>query len=158
MERTWFEKEIEIPTLVLYFFRFYENPQCNWRSWLFIAFIVYLIALGGGESKNSSAREVSLDQAYQMYQNGAFVVDVSTQGEWHESHVPNTIHIQLDQLSARLNELPKDREVLVVCGFGNCSQQARDILVSAGFNVANMVSGLSDWYAQGYPIEGAPPQ
>lgn len=122
----------------------------------FIAFIIYLIALGGGETGNNIVREVSLQDAYQMYQNGAFVLDVSTQAEWDEYHTPNALHIQLDQVSARLNELPKDREILVVCRSEDCSQHASDILVAAGFNAANMTAGMSDWLAQGYRIEGVP--
>jgi len=135
-----------------------RKPAMQLAIVAFIAFIIYLIALGGGESRNSAARDVSLEEAYQKYQNGAFVVDVSTQAEWDEYHAPNTIHVQLDQLSARLNELPKDREILVVCRSEACGQQGRDILLSAGFNAFNSKGGLNEWYARGYPIEGAPPQ
>jgi len=121
-----------------------------------IAFIIYLIALGGGERSNDPAREVSLDEAYQMVQNDAFVVDAGTQAEWDEYHAPNTVHIPFDQLSARLSELPRDRQILVVCRSAGCGQHGRELLVAAGFNAFNMAGGLSEWYARGYPIEGAP--
>ena len=100
-----------------------------------------------------------MDEAYQMYQqSGAFVLDVRTQEEWNEYHAPNTTLIPLDQLRTRLSEVPKDKEVLVVCRSGNRSQQARDILLSAGYNATSMVGGLKEWFAKGYPIEGAPAQ
>jgi rhodanese-related sulfurtransferase len=121
-----------------------------------IAILVYMIALSGGNS-SGPASEISVDQAYQMYQQGAFVLDVRTQQEWDEYHAPNTTLIPLDQLQSRLGELPKDEQIVVVCRSGNRSQQGRDILLSAGFQATSMVGGLSEWLAKGYPIEGAPP-
>jgi rhodanese-related sulfurtransferase len=125
----------------------------------FIALIVYLIATSaGGGTGNGLAREVNTDEAYKMYQSGTLVVDVRTQEEWDEYHAPNTTLIPLDQLPNRLSELPKDKEILVVCRSGNRSQEGRDILISAGYNATSMTGGLKEWYAKGYPIEGAPAQ
>jgi rhodanese-related sulfurtransferase len=123
-----------------------------------VVFAVYLIALGGGGGNSGLPAEVSVDEGYQMYQSGVFVLDVRTQQEWDEYHAPNTTLIPLDQLQSRLGELPKDREILVICRSGNRSQQGRDILRSAGFDAASMAGGLREWYAQGYPVEGVPVQ
>ena len=124
-----------------------------------VALIVYLIATSaGGGTSSTLAREVSVDQAYERYQAGTFVLDVRTQAEWDEYHAPNTTLIPLDELPSRLNELPKDQEIVVVCRSGNRSQQARDILLSAGFNATSMTGGLKEWYASGYPTEGQPSQ
>ena len=49
--------------------------------------------------------EISVDEAYQMYQEGTFVLDVRTQEEWDDFHAPNTTLIPLDQLESRLDEL-----------------------------------------------------
>jgi rhodanese-related sulfurtransferase len=123
-----------------------------------VALIVYWIATasGGGGGAVTLASEISVDEAYQMYQDGTFLLDVRTQEEWDEYHAPNTTLIPLDQLASRLNELPKDREIVVVCRSGNRSQQGRDILLDAGFNATSMAGGLKEWYAKGYPVEGAP--
>ena len=140
-------------------FPFLRKPAGQLAVVLFVVFIIYLIAAAGGQkSGNNSAREVSVDQAYQMVQNGTFVLDVSWPAEWDEYHMPNAMLIPLDQLHNRLNELPKDREILVVSRSQASSQQARDILLSAGMNAVSMAGSLSEWYAKGYPIEGAPPQ
>jgi rhodanese-related sulfurtransferase len=89
-----------------------------------------------------------------MYQNGAFVLDVRTQEEWNEFHAPNTTLIPLDQLASRLNEVPRDRQIVVVCRSGNRSQQGQDILLNAGFEqVTSMTGGLNEWRASGYPVE-----
>jgi rhodanese-related sulfurtransferase len=138
-----------------------RKPAVQLAMVAIVAFIVYLIASAGGSSGggNSLASSVSTDEAYQMYQQSStFTVDVRTQQEWDEYHAPNTTLIPLDQLQNRLSEVPKDKEILVVCRSGNRSQQGRDILLSAGYNATSMAGGLKEWYAKGYPIEGAPAQ
>ncbi len=135
---------------------FLRRPAVQAAMVLFVVFIVYLIASAGKGGTDTLARDVSVDDAYKMYQNGAFVVDVRTQAEWDEYHAPNTTLIPLDQLQARLSEVPKDKQIVVVCRSGNRSQEGRDILLSAGYNAASMTGGLKEWYAKGYPIEGAP--
>ena len=136
---------------------FLRKPAVQGAIVLFVVFIVYLIATaGGGSSTAGLAREISVDKAYEMYQSGTFVVDVRTQEEWDEYHAPNTNLIPLDELQARLSEVPKDQEILVVCRSGNRSQEGRDILLAAGYNATSMAGGLKEWYAKGYPIEGAP--
>jgi len=139
---------------------FLRKPAVQLAMVAVVAFIVYLIASAGGSSSSSGlANEVSTDEAYKMYQqSGTFTVDVRTQEEWDEYHAPNTTLIPLDQLQNRLSEVPKDKEILVVCRSGNRSQQGRDILLSAGYNATSMTGGLKEWYAKGYPIEGAPAQ
>jgi rhodanese-related sulfurtransferase len=98
--------------------------------------------------------EISIDQAYQKFEQGAFLLDVRTQEEWDEYHVPGTTLIPLDQLAGRVSELPKDKEIVVVCRSGNRSQQGRDILRQAGFESAtSMAGGLSAWRTAGYPVE-----
>jgi rhodanese-related sulfurtransferase len=124
----------------------------------FIILVIFLIAQGGGGTTATLSAEVNADAAYQMVQDGAFMLDVRTQEEWDEYHAPMATLIPLDQLQARLNELPKDKEVLVVCRSGNRSQEGRDILLAAGFNATSMAGGMKDWYAKGFPIEGAPAQ
>jgi rhodanese-related sulfurtransferase len=138
---------------------FLRRPAVQLAMVVFVAFIIYLIASAGGNGANGLTRDVSTDEAYQMYQqSGTFVLDVRTQEEWDEYHAPNTTLIPLDQLQNRLSEVPKDREILVVCRSGNRSQQGRDILLTAGYNATSMTGGLKEWYAKGYPIEGAPAQ
>ena len=51
-------------------------------------------------------------------------------------------------------EVPRDREIVVVCRSGNRSQQGRDILLNAGYTqVTSMQGGLNEWRASGYPVE-----
>ncbi len=97
---------------------------------------------------------ISVDQAYALYQDGAFFLDVREPSEWEEYHAPGTTLIPLGELASRLDEVPRDRPIVVVCRSGNRSQQGRDILLQAGFSqVTSMDGGLKAWRARGYPIE-----
>ena len=96
------------------------------------ALAIFLIVSGSGRSASSPA-EISVDQAYQMYQQGVFLLDVRTPEEWDQFHVPGTTLIPLEELPNRLNEVPRDRQIVVVCRSGNRSQAGRDILLQAGF-------------------------
>ena len=142
----------------------YKSSQGN-RNVLAVVLVLILIAVGIGGAIVLSNRpaqeqagltafpaEIKVQEAYDLYQSGVFLLDVRTQGEWDEIHVPNATLIPLDELESRLNELPKDQEIVVMCRSGNRSQTGRDILRSAGFkSVTSMDGGIVDWKAAGYP-------
>ncbi len=137
----------------------FRTPKSQMMVLAVAALAIVLLVLWSNyrRSNNSSSAlppEISVSEAYNKYQNGAFLLDVRTQQEWDDFHAPNTTLIPLDQLAARLNEIPRDREIVVVCRSGNRSQQGRDILLNAGFQqVTSMQGGLNEWRASGYPIE-----
>jgi rhodanese-related sulfurtransferase len=137
-------------------FPFLRKPAGQLAVVLTVALVIMMIALGGQNRKNTA--EVSVDEALALYQSGTFVLDVSWPAEWEEYHLPGATLIPLDQLFNRYNELPRDRQILVVSRSGGSSQQARELLADAGFNTVSMAGSLSEWYAKGYPIDGAPPQ
>ena len=82
-----------------------------------------------------------------MYQNGAFVLDVRTVEEWNEFHAPDSTLIPLDQLASRLNEVPRDRQIVVVCRSGNRSQQGRDISAQCWFCTSHEYGRWTEWIA-----------
>lgn len=134
---------------------------------IIIAVIAIIIVAGGAwallggdntgtaeATETALAAEITVDQAYQMYDDGDFFLDVRTQGEWDEYHIPGTTLIPLDELETRVDEVPRDQNVVVVCRSGNRSQEGRVILLEAGFNqVTSMNGGVSTWRTAGYPIE-----
>lgn len=96
--------------------------------------------------------EVSVADALALRESGAFILDVRQPEEWTAGHIPAATLIPLGDLSARLAEVPKDRQVVVVCRSGNRSAQGRDVLLGAGYpSVTSMAGGMNDWAAAGYP-------
>jgi hydroxyacylglutathione hydrolase len=78
------------------------------------------------------------------------LLDVRSQAEWAASHIPGACHIPLAELPARLDELPRDREIVVHCQSGGRSSIAVSVLMAAGFvGVENMVGGMSAWHEAG---------
>ena len=74
--------------------------------------------------------------------------------EWDEYHVPGSTLIPIDQLSNRVAEVPKDKEVVVVCRSGNRSATGHDLLLKAGYpQVTSLAGGLKAWRDAGMPVE-----
>jgi rhodanese-related sulfurtransferase len=97
--------------------------------------------------------EISPMQAFEEYREGALFLDVRSAAEWNQGHIQDTVLIPLHELPARLSELPRDRDIVVVCQSGGRSQQGAAILRAAGFTrVASLSGGLQDWIAAGYPL------
>jgi len=87
----------------------------------------------GSTGTDSYPLEVSINDALAKRDAGAFILDVRQPEEWNEFHVPDSTLIPLGELASRVDELPKDQEIVIVCRSGNRSVQGRDILLDAGF-------------------------
>ena len=98
--------------------------------------------------------QVTAQEAAALREQGAFVLDVRQASEWVDGHVPGATLIPLDQLPARVGEVPRDRPVVVICRSGNRSAAGRDILLGAGFAaVTSVEGGIRAWESAGLPIK-----
>jgi phage shock protein E len=87
-------------------------------------------------------------------QSDVVMLDVRTPEEYAQGHIPGVTLIPLDQVEARLAEIPKDKTVIVTCRSGNRSAQAAQLLREKGYeNVHNMLGGFAAWEKAGYPVE-----
>jgi len=112
---------------------------------------------GGGAPAGAALPEsVSVARAAALRDAGAFVLDVRQPEEWAVVRIPGAVLIPLDELPGRVAEVPRDRDVVVVCHSGNRSRQGRDILRAAGYDrVTSMTGGVAAWQAAGLPTEGS---
>ena len=125
---------------------------------LIIAGAVILPRLAGGQDSGSDVltknQEISVEQAYQLYEDGVFTLDVRTVEEFNDGHIPGAVLIPLDELALRAGELPVGEPILIYCRSGNRSLEAMNLLGGAGFmNLSSMDGGFNDWVAAGYPAE-----
>ena len=74
--------------------------------------------------------------------NGEFLLDVRNPPELAVESVPGAINIPLPELRARLSELPRDGEILVICRSGQRAYYATRILLQNGFKVRNLAGGM----------------
>jgi len=120
-----------------------------------IAFAVWNSSSTPSETAQSTLpSEINVEEAYQLVEEGAFLLDVRTQEEWDDFHAPQATLIPLDELESRVNEVPSDQDIVVICNSGNRSQVGRDILLNAGLPSATSVDGgMQAWRSAGYPTE-----
>ena len=74
--------------------------------------------------------------------DGAFLLDVRAPGELTLESVPGAVNIPLPQLRARLGELPKDREIKVICRSAQRAHYATRILLQNGFTASVLSGGM----------------
>lgn len=95
---------------------------------------------------------VTVADAVKLRDGGAFVLDVRQPDEFAAGHIPGATLIPVWDVAGRLAEIPRDRQVLVVCRSGARSAQGRDILLHAGYpSVTSMEGGMTAWTAAGNP-------
>lgn len=82
----------------------------------------------------------------------AYLVDVREDDEWECGHAPEAVHLPLSELLARLEEIPADREVHVICKVGGRSAQAVQFLNAQGRDTVNVAGGMLAWAAAGRPM------
>jgi rhodanese-related sulfurtransferase len=87
--------------------------------------------------------------------SNTFLLDVRTAPEVAEGHLPNAVNIDIygSDFMAKIQEIPKDREILVYCTVGARSQQAAEILAKQGFaKVYNLDGGIVAWQRNGFEV------
>lgn len=141
-----------------------QQRQKNIVPWIWGVVALFIVGASAiwflSQSTSQSSdypREVLVEEAVTKREAGAFILDVRQPEEWNEFHIPDSTLIPLGELASRVNELPRDQEIVVVCRSGNRSAQGRDILLEAGFTqVTSMAGGVTRWRAGGYPTVSGP--
>ena len=83
---------------------------------------------------------------------GVTVLDVREPIEWHHGHIEGAVHVPLTEVPSRVEELPTDQQLLVVCKVGGRSSQATAFLREKGFEAINLAGGMIDWAQAGRPM------
>jgi len=113
---------------------------------------------GGSTSSAGYPKTISPQQVKTEAANGALLLDVRESDEYAQSHIAGSLWIPLGELSSRLQELPRDRLIIVVCRSGARSAQGRDTLLASGFKkVTSLSGGIQAWTAAGFPVESGQP-
>ena len=83
----------------------------------------------------------------------AFLLDVREPLELAVEEVPGVVNIPLGKLRARIDELPRDREILVVCRSGQRAYYATRMLLQNGFKARNLAGGMLSRVHASFPFE-----
>jgi rhodanese-related sulfurtransferase len=90
----------------------------------------------------------------QFAERDHFLLDVRELVEYVGGRIPGAVNIPLNQVPARLSEIPHDKPVVVVCEHGIRSVMAAEYLAHNGFkNLYNLTEGTFGWMMRRYPLE-----
>ncbi len=81
--------------------------------------------------------------------DGVTLLDVREPDEWAAGHAPQAVHIPMGELAGRLEDLPADDEVYVVCRSGGRSARVTAFLNANGWDAKNVDGGMQSWHAAG---------
>ena len=118
---------------------------------LFLAALLLLTACGQTNENSQEAVYVNITaqeaKALMDSEEGYIILDVRTQEEFDQGHIPGAVLIPNTEIEARAEaELPdKDQLILVYCRSGNRSKKAAQILAGLGYTNIREFGGIIDW-------------
>jgi rhodanese-related sulfurtransferase len=87
----------------------------------------------------------------------AVLLDVREPNEFAEVRVPGSLLVPMSQLGSRIDEIPRDRPLLVICAMGSRSQQVAGHLLQQGWeDVGNVAGGITTWERMGLEVRKGP--
>lgn len=101
---------------------------------------------------------ITVDEAYEIFINNKnyLFVDVRSEEEYNSGHIETAVHIPVIEIGNRLDELPKDRPIIVYCNGSSCARSGRaaTILLENGFKEIYDLAGggIVEWEEKGYPV------
>jgi rhodanese-related sulfurtransferase len=114
-----------------------------------------------GQDMTSGPPETKAEDALRLARSGALLLDVREPDEWDRGHSPLATPLPMSELQARVEEIPSDAPVLVVCHSGVRSARVAAALVAAGYEASSVSGGMIAWAAAGGELvaaDGAPPE
>lgn len=113
-----------------------------------------LTSCGGSEGWHTGhdplpdSHRVSGEQAVRLVISGALLVDVSDRVSYYGRHVRGAHNIPHDELLGRIEELPRDRPIIVYSRDGSHAAEADLVLRARGFDV-HLLGSFDQWAHQG---------
>ncbi|MDU0457912.1 MAG: rhodanese-like domain-containing protein [Geobacteraceae bacterium] len=117
--------------------------------------LVLLILLALTTITWAAERDISSRDAKVLLEKNRniYLLDVRTPQEYSQARLAGSVLIPIGEFERRVNEVPKNRPVLVYCAVGSRSKPVADYLSRRGNKeVYNMTDGIVGWYRNGFPI------
>jgi len=95
-------------------------------------------------------KEIMPDELKDRLDNGdeLVVIDMRQEWEYQSGHIPGANHMFIQEIPGRINELPKDVDIVFQCWHGNSSLGASAYLIENGWDAARVYSlsgGIAGW-------------
>jgi rhodanese-related sulfurtransferase len=103
---------------------------------------------------SQTEHDLTPDRVKEMIDSGeAQLVDVREPYEWEAGRIAGAVHIELERLAGRSDELATDKPVIFQCRVGRRSALASEAFRAAGYDAYNMAGGIQAWAEAGLPLE-----
>ena len=97
--------------------------------------------------------EISVDELAPELASGAMLLDVREVEEWQEGRVPGGKLVPLGEVVDRLNEIPSNGRLYVICKSGGRSADACEFLRMRGIDAVNVTGGTLAWIESGRDVD-----
>jgi rhodanese-related sulfurtransferase len=116
---------------------------------MLVVCMTWSLALAAAQDISSREAKVLLEK-----NKNVFLLDVRTPQENSQAKLPGTVLIPISEFERRINEVPKNKTILVYCAVGSRSKPVAEFLSKNGYkNVYNMTDGIVGWYRNGFPLQ-----
>jgi rhodanese-related sulfurtransferase len=90
-----------------------------------------------------------------LLRSNALLLDVRPRAEFESGHLRGAINIPVEELSAKVDELPRERKIITYCRGEYClfADEAVELLRSHGFDVVRLEGGWPEWQSEGRPVK-----
>lgn len=107
------------------------------------------------ESRKSLETLGSEELVRKMKEGEVTVLDVRPESEYREGHIAGALNIPVEELEEKLDELPKDREVVAYCRGPFCvfADDAVALLREKGYDAKRLDEGYPEWMLEELPVE-----
>jgi rhodanese-related sulfurtransferase/predicted transcriptional regulator len=100
---------------------------------------------------------VSRDEVKELLKSKAVLLDVRPAHEFEAGHLRGAINIPMNELADRMDELPRDRQIITYCRGEYCllADEAIELLSARGFVASRLEGGWPEWLSEGRPTTAA---
>lgn len=95
-------------------------------------------------------KEISVKEIEKRLSKGEklSIIDVREYEEVKHGKIPGSVHIPLQELPNRLNEIDQNKQHFVICHSGGRSAQSCMFLKAQGYDVTNIIDGIVNWFGK----------
>ena len=122
------------------------------KKLVFLFLAVMMLTACGQHTENDQGAvyvNITAEEAKQIMdsEEGYIILDVRTQEEYDEGHIPGAIMISHEEIAEKAEDVltDKDRLILVYCRSGRRSKIAAEALVELGYTNIKEFGGIIDW-------------
>ena len=101
----------------------------------------------------SEISTVAVEDVGGLVDAGAQLIDVRTDHEWEAGRIAGAEHIELGEIGERIDEIDRDRPVVLYCRGDNRSDMAAAALAGEGYDARILAGGIEAWAERGRPLE-----